>query len=145
MGDLWQQAFPLHYDTIRRPEIFNDKRVAAPPQPCMVATHMVLGQTEKTLRMAPNICVIGQRQTFSTVKSLKYFQVRHSLYPSFRRRSVDHLSAFAFLSAPGMGHLRASKTLQGVKFSRYHVDTFSNADMDCASVGGDPCITTIGT
>jgi hypothetical protein len=31
MGNLWQQAFPLHYDTIRGPEIFNDKRVAAPP------------------------------------------------------------------------------------------------------------------
>jgi len=30
IGDLRQQVFPLHYDTIRRQEIFNDKRVATP-------------------------------------------------------------------------------------------------------------------
>jgi hypothetical protein len=30
IGDLRQEAFPLYYDTIRRPEIFNDKRVATP-------------------------------------------------------------------------------------------------------------------
>jgi hypothetical protein len=30
MGDLRQQAFPLHYDPIRGAEIFNDKRISAP-------------------------------------------------------------------------------------------------------------------
>ena len=70
----------------------------------MAATHMVFGQTEKTLRMASNAGVIGQRKTFSAVESLKYFQVRHSLYPSFRRRTVDHLHALVPLSAPSMGH-----------------------------------------
>src|SRR2546430_12365418 len=111
----------------------------------MVATHMVLGQTEKTLRMAPNTGFIRQRKTFSTVESLKYFQVRHSFYPSSRGSDIHQFHALAFLSAPGMGHLRSSKTLQGVKFSRLHVDTFSNADMDCANAGGGPCNATIGT
>src|SRR5437870_3877193 len=111
----------------------------------MAATHMVLGQTEKAFRMASNACVIGQWKTFSTVESLKYFQARHSLYPLSRRSGVHQLHVLAFLSAPGTGHLRSRKTLQGVKFSREHVDRFSNADMDCANAGGGPCNATIGT
>ena len=75
----------------------------------MAATHMVLGQTEKALWMASNAGVIGQRKTFSTVESLKYFQARHSFYPLSRRSGVQQLHAPAFLSAPGMGHLRSSK------------------------------------
>ena len=88
---LRQQAFPLHYDAIRRPEIFNDKCVTAPQEPRMVATHMLLGQTEKALRMAPNAGFIGQRKTFPTVESLTYFQARHSFYPPFRHYDVDQL------------------------------------------------------
>jgi hypothetical protein len=44
----------------------------------MAATDMVLGQTEETLGMTPNVCFLGQQKTFSTVESLKYFQARHS-------------------------------------------------------------------
>jgi hypothetical protein len=109
IGNLRRQAFPLHHNPIRRPEIFNDKRVATPQEPRMAATHMVLGQTEKTLRMAPNARFIGQRKTFPTVESLKYFQVRHSFYPLSRRSGVDQLHALAFLSVLGMGHLRPGK------------------------------------
>ena len=46
----------------------------------MVATHTVLGQAEKILRVTPNQCLLGQRKTLPMVKSLEYFQVRHSFY-----------------------------------------------------------------
>jgi hypothetical protein len=44
----------------------------------MAATDMVLGQTEETLWMAPNVRFFRQQKAFSTVESLKYFQARHS-------------------------------------------------------------------
>ena len=50
----------------------------------MAAAHMMLGQTEKTLRMAPNERFIGQRKTLPTMKPLNDFQARHSFYPSSR-------------------------------------------------------------
>ena len=77
------------------------KRVAAPPQPCMVATHMMLGQTEKTLRMAPNERFIGQRKTLPTVKSRNDFQARHSLYPP--SRVVLFITSDALMSLIGTG------------------------------------------
>jgi hypothetical protein len=78
IGDLGQQAFPLHHNAIRRLQIFDTKGVATPYEPRMTATDPVLGQTEETLRMAPNVRFLGQQKTFSTVESLKYFQARHS-------------------------------------------------------------------
>jgi hypothetical protein len=78
--DLRQQTFPLYHYAIRRLEIFDTKCIATPHEPSMAATDMVLGQTEETLGMTPNVCFLGQQKTFSTVESLKYFQARHSFY-----------------------------------------------------------------
>jgi hypothetical protein len=65
-------------------QVFDAKRVPAAQEPSMAAAHMMLGQTEETLRMAPNKRFVGQRKTLLTVKSLNDFQARHSFYPPSR-------------------------------------------------------------
>jgi hypothetical protein len=50
----------------------------------MAAAHMMLRQTEKTLRMAPDKRFIGQRKILFTVKPRNDFQARHSFYPPSR-------------------------------------------------------------
>ena len=110
----------------------------------MAATHMMLGQTEKTLRMAPNERFIGQPETLPTVKPRNDFQARHSFYPPSRVVLLMTLWALTFLSALRQWHLRWGKMFTDVKFSRQHVDTCNHAAMDCASTGEGLCRTISG-